>query len=158
MSLLLFGRRLEDSIILYMLWRRRSGGRFWYVGNIYYTRLKVEQNFTILILTKSFWVGWTNIAGWLTLVTTEGFFACQYTIDMRVYSYRSEAHTDFKIAQFISAAAVIASSGSYEIQAWKTYLIFLAILTFTTGANVWGNRILGRWNDAACKSPSTIHV
>ncbi|GAM34453.1 hypothetical protein TCE0_015r02044 [Talaromyces pinophilus] len=75
----------------------------------------------------SFWVGWTNIAGWLTLVTTEGFFA----------------------SQFISAAAVIASNGSYEIEAWKTYLIFLAILTFTTGANIWGNRILGKWNDAA---------
>lgn len=24
---------------------------------------------------QSFWVGWTSIAGWLTLVTTEGFFA-----------------------------------------------------------------------------------
>ncbi|KAI1085043.1 amino acid transporter [Whalleya microplaca] len=75
----------------------------------------------------SFWVGWTSIAGWLTLVTTEGFFA----------------------AQFIQAAAVIASGGTYEIQAWRTYLIFLAIVTFTTGANIFGNRILGRWNDAA---------
>ncbi|KAI1465941.1 amino acid transporter [Daldinia caldariorum] len=75
----------------------------------------------------SFWVGWTNIAGWLTLVTTEGFFA----------------------AQFISAAAVIASNGAYAIEQWRTYLIFLAIVTFTTGANIWGNRILGRWNDAA---------
>ncbi|KAI0896505.1 amino acid transporter [Annulohypoxylon nitens] len=75
----------------------------------------------------SFWVGWTNIAGWLTLVTTEGFFA----------------------AQFIQAATVIASNGTYEIQQWSTYLIFLAVLTFTTGANIWGNRILGRWNDAA---------
>ncbi|KAH8889439.1 amino acid transporter [Thozetella sp. PMI_491] len=75
----------------------------------------------------SFWVGWTNIAGWLTLVTTEGFFA----------------------SQFISAAAVIASDGAYEIEAWKTYLIFMAILTFTTVANIWGNKILGRWNDAA---------
>ncbi|KAK6951328.1 hypothetical protein Daesc_007861 [Daldinia eschscholtzii] len=75
----------------------------------------------------SFWVGWTNIAGWLTLVTTEGFFA----------------------AQFISAAAVIASNGAYAIEEWRTYLIFLAIVTFTTGSNIWGNRILGRWNDAA---------
>ncbi|KAI0885747.1 amino acid transporter [Annulohypoxylon maeteangense] len=75
----------------------------------------------------SFWVGWTNIAGWLTLVTTEGFFA----------------------AQFIQAAAVIASNGTYEIEAWRTYLIFLAVVTFTTGSNIWGNRILGRWNDAA---------
>ncbi|CAJ2502377.1 Uu.00g097710.m01.CDS01 [Anthostomella pinea] len=76
---------------------------------------------------NSFWVGWTNIAGWLTLVTTEGFFA----------------------AQFIQAAAVIASGGTYVIESWATYLIFLAILIFTTGVNIWGNRILGRWNDAA---------
>ncbi|KAH8691560.1 amino acid/polyamine transporter I [Talaromyces proteolyticus] len=75
----------------------------------------------------SFWVGWTSIAGWLTLVTTEGFFA----------------------AQFISAAAVMASNNRYVIESWKTYLIFLAILTFTTGSNIWGNKILGRWNDAA---------
>lgn len=52
-------------------------------------------------------------------------------------------------AQFVQAAAVIASGGTYEIKAWATYLIFLAILTFTTGANIFGNRILGRWNDAA---------
>lgn len=52
-------------------------------------------------------------------------------------------------AQFVSAAAVIGSADEYEIEPWKTYLIFLAILTFTTGANIWGNKILGRWNDAA---------
>ncbi|KAI0473271.1 amino acid/polyamine transporter I [Xylariaceae sp. FL0804] len=75
----------------------------------------------------SFWVGWTNIAGWLTLVTTEGFFA----------------------AQFIQAAAVLASGGTYQIKQWGTYLIFLAVLTFTTAANIWGNRLLGRWNDTA---------
>ncbi|KAI0205836.1 choline transport protein [Astrocystis sublimbata] len=75
----------------------------------------------------SFWVGWTNIAGWLTLVTTEGFFS----------------------AQFIQAAAVIASNGTYEIKQWATYLIFLAVLSFTTCANIYGNKILGRWNDAA---------
>ncbi|KAI1861404.1 uncharacterized protein JN550_010784 [Neoarthrinium moseri] len=52
-------------------------------------------------------------------------------------------------AQFISSAAVIASDSAYEIRPWKTYLIFLAILTFTTGANIFGNGVLGRWNDAA---------
>ncbi|KAI1778092.1 amino acid transporter [Hypoxylon cercidicola] len=77
--------------------------------------------------SMSFWVGWVNIAGWLTLVTTEGFFG----------------------AQFVQAAAVIASGGTYEIEAWRTYLIFLAILLFTTGGNIWGNRILAKWNDAA---------
>jgi choline transport protein len=74
-------------------------------------------------------VGWTSIAGWLTLVTTEGFFA----------------------AQFINAAAVIGSGGSYEIKQWKTTLIFYAILVFTTFSNIYGNKILGRWNDAARK-------
>ncbi len=53
-------------------------------------------------------------------------------------------------AQFVSAAAVIASNGNYAIASWKTYLIFMAILTFCTAGNIWGNKILGRWNDAAC--------
>ncbi len=75
-------------------------------------------------------MGWTSIAGWLTLVTTEGFFA----------------------AQFISAAAVIGSDGGYEIEQWKTYLIFMAILTFTTLSNLYGDKILNKWNDFACKS------
>ncbi|KAF2797977.1 amino acid transporter [Melanomma pulvis-pyrius CBS 109.77] len=75
----------------------------------------------------SFWVGWTSIAGWLTLVTTEAFFS----------------------AQFFSAAAVIGSNGSYEIQPWKTYLIFVAILTYGTIVSLFGNRILGRYNDGA---------
>jgi hypothetical protein len=44
------------------------------------------------------------------MVTTEGFFA----------------------AQFFSAAGVVGSSGGYEIKQWKTYLIFVAILTFGT--------------------------
>ena len=75
----------------------------------------------------SFWTGWTAIVGWLTLVTTEGFFA----------------------AQFFSAAGVIGSSGSYEIKQWKTSLIFVAILTFGTLVNIFGNKVLGRWNDGA---------
>ena len=90
------------------------------------TTLRLYQ----LTFAQSFWVGWTNIAGWVTLVTTEGFFA----------------------AQFISAAAVLASNGAYVIQQWRTYLIFLAILCFTTISNIFGNKILGRWNDGACES------
>ncbi|RSL46500.1 hypothetical protein CEP54_013816 [Fusarium duplospermum] len=75
----------------------------------------------------SFWAGWINIAGWLTLVTTEAFFG----------------------ALFISAASVVASNGSYVAEAWKTYLIFLSILTFSTVSNIWGNKILGPWNNLA---------
>ncbi|KAH7017122.1 amino acid/polyamine transporter I [Ilyonectria destructans] len=75
----------------------------------------------------SFWVGWTNIAGWLVVVTVQAFFA----------------------AQFVCAAAVMASNETYTITAWSTYLIFLAIIVFSTVGNIWGNRILGRWNDMA---------
>lgn len=55
------------------------------------------------------------------------------------------------LAQFISAAAVVASNGSYQITPARTYGIFVAVLVFTTVANIWGNRILGKWNDAACE-------
>ncbi|GKU21780.1 unnamed protein product [Fusarium langsethiae] len=75
----------------------------------------------------SFAVGYINIFGWLTLVTTEGFFA----------------------AQFISAACVVASDGTYTVAAWKTYLIFMVVLTFGTLSMTFGNRILGAWNNLA---------
>ncbi|KAM0411139.1 hypothetical protein ACHAPD_010965 [Fusarium lateritium] len=78
----------------------------------------------------SFAVGYINIFGWLTLVTTEGFFA---------------------EAQFISAACVVASNGTYAVAAWKTYLIFMAVLTFGTLSMTFGNRILGPWNNLACE-------
>lgn len=52
---------------------------------------------------------------------------------------------------------MIASNGTYEITAARTYGIFLAILTSTTVVNIWGNRILGKWNDGARKS-SLCHV
>ncbi|KAI9147294.1 Choline transport protein [Paramyrothecium foliicola] len=75
----------------------------------------------------SFWVGWINIFGWLVIVTVQGFFA----------------------AQFICGASVVASNASFVVTKWNTYLIFLAILTFATVGNIWGNRILGKWNDFA---------
>ncbi|KFY50299.1 hypothetical protein V496_09408 [Pseudogymnoascus sp. VKM F-4515 (FW-2607)] len=75
----------------------------------------------------SFLVGWTSIAGWLVVVTVQGYFA----------------------ALFICAAAVVASNETFEITPARTYGIFLAILTFTTAVNIWGNKILGKWNDAA---------
>ncbi|KAF2011870.1 amino acid transporter [Aaosphaeria arxii CBS 175.79] len=92
-----------------------------------------QYHFTYALCTEkwrnsvSFWCGWTNIAGWLTLVTTEAFFA----------------------AQFISAAAVVGSGGSYVIEAWKTYLIFVAVSTYAMLVNIFGNRILGKYNDCA---------
>ncbi|KAF9769347.1 hypothetical protein IL306_013247 [Fusarium sp. DS 682] len=92
-----------------------------------------QYHFTYALCTQrwkrsmSFFIGWTNIAGWLTVVTTQAFFA----------------------AQLISAAAVVASNNAYEATQWKTYLFFIAILSFGTVGNIWGNRILGRWNDMA---------
>ncbi|KAJ3473317.1 hypothetical protein NLG97_g10378 [Lecanicillium saksenae] len=75
----------------------------------------------------SFIVGWTNIAGWLIVVTVQGYFA----------------------AQFISAAIVVASDDSFQITPARTYGIFLAVLTSTTAINIWGNSLLGKWNTGA---------
>lgn len=96
---------------------------------------------------KSFFVGWTNIAGWLTVVTTQAFFA-GILPSVTSYTYH---HILTSTAQLISAAAVVASNNAYEATAWKTYLFFVAILSFGTVGNIWGNRILGRWNDCACE-------
>ncbi|KAH8173961.1 amino acid permease domain-containing protein [Sarocladium implicatum] len=71
--------------------------------------------------------GWANIFGWLSVITVQGFFA----------------------AQFISAAAVIASYEQYMITEAKTYGIFMAVLIFGTIVNIWGNRILAKWSTFA---------
>ncbi|KAK5047323.1 hypothetical protein LTR84_006845 [Exophiala bonariae] len=93
-------------------------------GQYHYTYALCNDNWKMLM---SFSVGWINIAGWLTLITTEAFFC----------------------AQFISAAAVIGSDGAYVITPWKTYLIFLVVSTFTILLNIFGYRILNRWNEFA---------
>lgn len=74
-------------------------------------------------------MGWTSILGWLTLVTTEAFFG----------------------AIFFTAAGVMGSNGSYVPTQWKTYLIVLAISTYATIVNLFGNRFLGKYNDCARK-------
>lgn len=79
-----------------------------------------------------FWVGWSSIAGSLTLVTTEACF----------------------LAYFFSAAAVISSNGFFETQPEKTYLIFVAILTVGTHISLFGDRFLGWYNDRAFKYTS----
>lgn len=55
------------------------------------------------------------------------------------------------VAQFISAAIVVASGGNYEITAARTYGIFVAVLSGATAVNIWGNSILGKWNTCACE-------
>jgi choline transport protein len=51
----------------------------------------------------------------------------------------------------ISAAIVMGTSDVYEATQWRMYLIFLGIIIFTTVSNLYGNRILGYWSDAARK-------
>ncbi|KAH7390440.1 choline transport protein [Cadophora sp. MPI-SDFR-AT-0126] len=75
----------------------------------------------------SFTVGWLSIVGWLTLVTTATYFA----------------------AFFITAAIIVATNGTYESAPWKVYLIFVAIIVFTTVSNLYGNKIMCHWNNAA---------
>lgn len=41
---------------------------------------------------------------------------------------------------------------SFVPQAWQGYLIFVAISTFAVMLNIFGYRILGVWNEGACKS------
>jgi hypothetical protein len=55
------------------------------------------------------------------------------------------------VAQFICAAAVIASYEEFVITQPKTYGIFMAVLVFGTIVNIWGNRILELWSKAACE-------
>ncbi|CZR57515.1 related to HNM1-Choline permease [Phialocephala subalpina] len=50
-------------------------------------------------------------------------------------------------SQFVSAAAVVGSNGACEIKQWRTFLIFVAILIFTALSNLYGNKILAKWND-----------
>ncbi|KAH8587349.1 amino acid/polyamine transporter I [Bisporella sp. PMI_857] len=93
-------------------------------GQYHYTYMLGAKRWRRL---ASFSVGWLSIAGWLTLVTTACYFA----------------------AFFITAAAIVATDNAYESQPWKVYLIFAAIMVFTTLANLYGNRILDWWNNAA---------
>ncbi|KAK1982093.1 amino acid permease [Colletotrichum cereale] len=77
--------------------------------------------------TMSFFVGWVNIAGWLTLNTTAALFG----------------------ARFLAAAAVAGSGGAYQISQWSTYLIFVAISLIGVFLNTFCYPILNRWNEGA---------
>ncbi|KAH7215957.1 amino acid permease-domain-containing protein [Fusarium oxysporum] len=55
----------------------------------------------------------------------------------------------FSLAMFIAAAIVVASGRSTPVDSWTTYLVFLAIITFSTIVNIWGNSILGPWSNFA---------
>lgn len=61
-------------------------------------------------------------------------------------------------AQFISAAIEVGSSGSYQISEWRTYLIFVAVSTIGVLLNIFGYRILGRWNEGARKWSHTGNI
>jgi amino acid transporter len=95
---------------------------------------------------QSFLVGWINIAGWLTLITTEAIFGCMSRL-MKWYAVVADAI----VALMLSAAAVAGSGFTFAIQPWMTYLFFLAISLFAILLNIFGYRILGRWNEGARK-------
>jgi choline transport protein len=92
-------------------------------------------------------VGWINIAGWLTLVTTEAVFGGRLTCKVEISRL-----TDEWKAQFIAAAVVAASNFTMVLTQWHTYMYFLAISFFAIGLNIFGYRFLGRWNEGACAS------
>jgi choline transport protein len=107
--------------------------------------------FTTMLLDRSinhrqsFLVGWINIAGWLTLVTTEAIFGGESTL------HRTECRTLLTTkALFISAAVVAGSNYTVVLTSWYTYLYFLAISFFAVGLNIFGYRFLGKWNEGAC--------
>ncbi|KAE9572125.1 Choline transport protein [Colletotrichum fructicola] len=77
--------------------------------------------------SMSFFVGWVNIAGWLTLNTTAAYFG----------------------ARFLAAAAVVGSGGTYQITQWSTYLMFVAVSIIGVLLNIFGYPILNRWNEGA---------
>ncbi|KAF9875142.1 amino acid permease [Colletotrichum karsti] len=77
--------------------------------------------------SMSFFVGWINIAGWLTLNTTAAYFG----------------------ARFLAAAAVAGSGGTYQITQWSTYLMFVAVSIIGVFLNIFGYPILNRWNEGA---------
>ncbi|KAJ0308797.1 hypothetical protein COL516b_003350 [Colletotrichum fioriniae] len=82
----------------------------------------------------SFFVGWVNIAGWLTLNTTAAYFGASLSLGE---------------ARFLAAAAVAASGGSYEITQWSTYLMFVAVSIIGVFLNIFAYPILNRWNEGA---------
>lgn len=62
--------------------------------------------------------------------------------------------TDSSVALFLSAATVVGSDFTLAIQPWQTYLFFLLISTIAIVLNIFGYRILGKWNEGARKSLS----
>lgn len=56
-------------------------------------------------------------------------------------------------ALFLSAATVVGSNFTLAIQPWQTYLFFLLISTIAIVLNIFGYRILGKWNEGARTSP-----
>lgn len=52
----------------------------------------------------------------------------------------------------ISAAIVIGTeNSSFVVQPYQAYLIFVGISAFGVFMNIFGYRILGAWNEGACK-------
>lgn len=50
---------------------------------------------------------------------------------------------------FLSAATVVGSNFTITVQAWQGYLFFVLISTIAILVNIFGYRILGKWNEGA---------
>lgn len=48
------------------------------------------------------------------------------------------------------------SEGAYQVAQWKTYLIFMALSHIAICLNIFGFRILGKWNEGACEWRQSI--
>ncbi|SCO84434.1 uncharacterized protein FRV6_08561 [Fusarium oxysporum] len=48
----------------------------------------------------------------------------------------------FPRPQFISTDSVVASNGQYVTEAWKTYLIFFAVMTFSSASSIFRHQTL----------------
>ncbi|RKK98270.1 hypothetical protein BFJ68_g13678 [Fusarium oxysporum] len=99
---------------------------------------------TMVAMTFAILNTWICLAGSLSIVLPSGgSVAFLYGFIFCVLCNFALAAS---LAQFISAACVVASNGNYVVAAWKTYLIFMAVLTFGTLSMTFGNRILVYWS------------
>ena len=90
-----------------------------------------------------FWFGWTSIAGWLALMTTEGFFAGKHHIHERytplLMLYRS----------IFATCCCGGTEWCLRDGAVENVYSLCSHSTFATLSNIFSNKTLGSWNNGA---------